>query len=195
MRGRPIFFLTLHVGKTGSSETGKGSSETGSGKCHRGAGTTAIIASAGSCPPKPSASLHPVACHCVHSGSSRHPVARPGASRSVFAPPIHMAMGGHGFREGTACRPPRQQLLPPASPTTAPACLANITHRLLTGKTRRQERKASHEDRTRKQVRKAGPEGRTGRQGRKAGWGRRMAKQCALRERCEILCIFAVLKY
>ena len=24
---------------------------------------------AGSCPPKPSASLHPVACHCVHSGS------------------------------------------------------------------------------------------------------------------------------
>ena len=122
-------------------------------------------------------------------------VARPGASRSAFAPPIHMAMGGHGFREGTACRPPRQQLLPPASPTTAPACLANITHRLLTGKTRRQERKASHEDRTRKQVRKAGPEGRTGRQGRKAGWGRRMAKQCALRERCEILCIFAVLKY
>ena len=51
-------------------------------------------------------------------------VARPGASRSAFAPPIHMAMGGHGFREGTAC-----------------ACLANhradrranITHRLLTG--------------------------------------------------------------
>ena len=30
-------------------------------------------------------------------------VARPGASRSAFAPPIHMAMGGHGFREGTAC--------------------------------------------------------------------------------------------
>ena len=63
-------------------------------------------AGAGSCPPKPSASLHPVACHCVHSESSRHPVARPGASRSVFAPPIHMAMGGHGFREGTVCRLP-----------------------------------------------------------------------------------------
>ena len=31
-------------------------------------------------------------------------VARPGASRSAFAPPIHMAMGGHGFREGTSCR-------------------------------------------------------------------------------------------
>ena len=27
------------------------------------------------------------------------------------------------------------------------------------------------------------------------GAGRRMAKQCALRERCEILCIFAALKY
>ena len=31
VRGRPIFILTLHVRKTGSSETGKGSSETGSG--------------------------------------------------------------------------------------------------------------------------------------------------------------------
>ena len=38
-------------------------------------------------------------------------VARPGASRSAFAPPIHMAMGGHGFREGTACRLSRPGLL------------------------------------------------------------------------------------
>ena len=41
-------------------------------------------------------------------------VARPGASRSAFAPPIHMAMGGHGFREGTACRLPRQHHTPPS---------------------------------------------------------------------------------
>ena len=73
------------------------------------------------------------------------------------------------------------------------------------------------ESRTGRQVRKIGPEGRTGKQVRKArperqdytegtgkwdlkakqegGEGRRMAKQCALRERCEILCIFAALKY
>ena len=32
-------------------------------------------------------------------------------------PPIHMAMGGHGFREGTACRLPRQ---PPRQPPRRP---------------------------------------------------------------------------
>ena len=33
-----IFFLTLHVGKTGSSETGKGSGKTGLGSATEGTG-------------------------------------------------------------------------------------------------------------------------------------------------------------
>ena len=36
VRERPIFFLTLHVGKTGSSETGKGSGKTGLGSATEG---------------------------------------------------------------------------------------------------------------------------------------------------------------
>ena len=149
VRERPIFFLTLHVGKTGSSETGKGSSETGSGKCHRGAGTTAIIARRR---PLPSETFR-FAPSRRSSLRSFRVLATLSLAPALHAVPSPTHSHGHG-------RPwvSRGHSLPPASPTTAPACLADDRARLP---------RQHHTPPPHRQDKKAGAEGKSGRQDRK----------------------------
>ena len=125
MRGMAFFFLTLHVGKPEAAKREREAAKRGPGSATEeleqlpsspGAGSFA-----GRCCHRPAqaAALRNLPLRSIPSlvpafmpGLS-DTVARPGASRSAFAPPIHMAMGGHGFREGTACRLPRQHHTPP----------------------------------------------------------------------------------